>query len=86
MYRFFYFLISIIVPVIFGWWLFIPLTILAVYLAKLPYEIILAGAILDTVYYFGDSFLFEYQLTIFATLLIILALFLGDKIHWDKKI
>lgn len=86
MYRFFYFLVIIIVPVVFGWWLFVPLALLSVYLAKLPYEIILAGAILDTVYYFGDDFLLKHQFTLFATVLIIGALFLSNRIHWDKKI
>ena len=52
MLRFFYFLALIIIPVLFSWWLFIPLVLLAVYLIKLPYEIIIAGFILDLVYYF----------------------------------
>lgn len=86
MYRFFYFLAIIIGPIIFGWWLFIPLAMLLVYLAKLPYEVILAGAILDTVYYFGDNFLSRHQLTFFAILLLMVALFLSDKVDWNKKI
>lgn len=86
MYRFFYFLINIALPIIFGWWLFIPLSIISVYLIKLPYEIIFIGAMLDSVYYFGDGFLLKNQLTLFSTLLIIGALFLSDKIDWNKKI
>ena len=84
MYRILYFLALIFVPVIFSWWLFIPMALLAVYLIKLPYEIILAGFILDIVYYFGDGFLAKHLLTIFSLILIVLAFFLSKKIHWRK--
>lgn len=57
-----------------------------VYLAKLPYEIILAGFLLDMVYYFGDGFLARHLLIVFSLLLIILALFLNSRIHWRKVI
>lgn len=71
---------------IFGWWLFIPMAILCVYLAKLPYEIMVAGSILDSVFYFGNGMIVKHQLVIFASLLIIIALFLNNKIHWTKTI
>lgn len=86
MYRLFYFLLIIFIPAIFSWWLFVPMAILLVYLAKLPYEMIVAGAVLDSVYYFGDSLLLKNCLVIFSSLLIIGALFLNDKIHWRKII
>lgn len=60
------------------------MALLAVYLIKLPYEIILAGFILDIVYYFGDGFLAKHLLTIFSLILIVLAFFLSKKIHWRK--
>jgi len=84
MYRALYFLMIIILPAILGWWLFIPLAILAVYLAKLPYEIIIAGLILDLVYYFGDGFIAKYFFTLFSLLLIVLALFLNSRIYWRR--
>lgn len=86
MYRILYFLAIIILPAIFGWWFFIPLALLAVYLAKLPYEIIIAGAILDLVYYLGDGFLAKHIFTIFSIVLIALAAFLDSRIHWQKVI
>lgn len=86
MYRFIYFLAIIIIPVIFSWWLFIPMTLLFVYLAKLPYEIILAGFLLDLVYYFGDGFITKHLLTLFSILLIIAAFFLSKRIHWSRVI
>ena len=86
MYRFIYFLAIIIIPVIFSWWLFIPMALLFVYLTKLPYEIILAGFLLDLVYYFGDEFLTKHLLTLFSLLLIIVAFFLSKRIHWNKVI
>lgn len=84
--RFLYFLAIIIIPVIFGWWLFIPMAMLFVYLAKFPYEIILMGFIFDSVYYFGNEFTAKYPLTIFSFLLIIIALLLNKNIHWPKVI
>lgn len=73
-------------PIVFGWWLFFPIAILLVYLIKLPYEIILAGVMLDSVYYFGDSFLARFKLTLFAFIIILVALFLSEKIDWHKRI
>ncbi len=76
----------IIIPVVSSWWLFVPMALLFVYLAKLPYELIIAGIILDSVYYFGGSFLAEHLLTIFSALLLIIAFFLSKRIHWQKVI
>jgi len=84
--RFLFFLAIIFIPVIFSWWLFIPMALLFIYLAKLPYEIILAGFLLDSVYYFGDSFLSQHPLAIFSLALILLAFLLSKRIHWRKVI
>lgn len=86
MYRFLFFLITILLPIMFGWWLFLPLTIISIYLTKLPYEIIIAGIILDSLYYFGDNFFYNNQLALFAILLISVALFLNDKVYWNRLI
>jgi hypothetical protein len=86
MYRFLYFLAIVIIPIIFGWWLFVPMGLFLVYLAKLPYEIVLAGFFLDTIYYFGDGSLTKYPLTVFSVLLILIAFFLSKRIHWSKII
>jgi len=86
MYRIISFFAVLIIPVIFGWWLFIPMGLLYVYLAKLPYEIIFAGFLLDTIYYFGNSLLTKYPLTIFSILLILGAFFFSKRIHWSKVI
>jgi hypothetical protein len=84
--RFLFFLATIIIPTIFSWWLFIPLAFLFVYFAKLPYEIILAGFLLDLVYYFGEGIWYQYPLTLFSVLLIAGAWFLNGKINWQKTI
>jgi len=86
MYRFLFFLLLLIVPAIFGWWLFVPLSLLCVFLVKFPFEIILAGFFLDSVYYFGNSFWQKYYLTFFSIILLVLALFLSKRVHWDKRI
>jgi hypothetical protein len=84
--RILFFLAIIIIPVCLSWWLFVPMALLFVYLAKLPYELIIAGFLLDTVYYFGDGFLFQYPLTLFSILILIIALFVSQRIHWQKVI
>lgn len=84
--RILFFLAIIIIPAIFSWWLFVPMALLFVYLAKLPFELILAGFLLDTVYYFGNGFLFQYPLTLFSVILLIIAFFVSKRIHWQKVI
>lgn len=84
--RILFFLATIIIPVIFSWWLFIPMALLFVYLCKLPYELVLAGLVLDSVYYFGSGFFLKYPLTIFSIILLVAAFFLSKKIHWRKII
>ena len=86
MYRIIFFLLTIFLTLIFGWWLFIPLALLSVYLAKLPYEIIVAGVILDSVYYFGSGIVSSHRLGLFALLIIFFAMFLEDRIYWRKTI
>jgi hypothetical protein len=86
MYRTLFFLAIVFIPAVFSWWLFIPIAILSVYLFKLPFEIILAGSMLDSLYYFGSGFWISHVLTLFSFALIILALFLNDRIHWRKII
>lgn len=80
------FVLVIALSVMFGWWIFLPLAILIVYMAVLPYEIILAGIILDSVYYFGDGFLYRYPLTAFSIILVFLAFILSKRIHWRKLV
>lgn len=86
MLRAIYFIFLTIIPVIFGWWIFLPLSVLLVYLAVLPYEIILAAMVLDSLYYFGSGFLYKYPMTIFALGLLFIALFLNTRIHWRKLV
>jgi hypothetical protein len=86
MYRTLFFFAALIIPAIFGWWIFVLMAILNVYLARLPYEIILAGFILDFFYYFGNGFLATHALFLFSTILIILAFFLSSRVHWRKII
>lgn len=62
------------------------MAILFVYLAKLPYELILAGAILDSFFYFGEGFLMRNLLTAASIAVIGVALFLNGRIHWQKRI
>lgn len=79
-------LFSILLPIIFGWWLFLPLILISIYLIKLSYEIILAAAILDSFYYFGDNFWYSHRLTLAAFFAILIALFLSDKLNWQRRI
>ena len=86
MYRVLYFFAIIIIPVCLSWWLFVPMALLAVYLIKLPYEIVFVAFILDLAYYFGDGIIYKHLLLIFSVLLIVLALFLSKRIHWRRII
>lgn len=86
MYRFLLFLAVVFVPLTLSWWLFIPLALLSIYLVGLPYELVVASLIFDSVYYFGDSFFKQHLLTLFTLLLIIITWFLSKRIYWRKII
>ena len=86
MYRVLFFLGILILPVVFGWWLFFPLALLYVYLAKLPYEIIFVAVILDSLYHFGSSLFSNQIFLIFSLLLLLVAFFLSRHIYWRKVI
>jgi hypothetical protein len=62
------------------------MALLFIFLAKLPYELILAGFILDMVYYFGNGFFAQHLLTIFSLLLLLIAFFVSKRVHWPKII
>ncbi len=76
----------VVLTLVFGWWIFFPLALIYVYLAKLPYEIIIFAALLDNIYYFGDGFLRDNMFSLFSILLILIAFFLGVRINWQRKI
>jgi hypothetical protein len=86
MYRILLFIATIIVPLIFSWWLFLPLAILSVYLSVIPYEIIFAAIILDSFYYFGSGWPLKFPLTIFSVVLLIVAFLLSSRVEWRKRI
>jgi len=62
------------------------MALIFVYLTKLPYEIMFIAVIFDSLYYFGEGFLFGHQLTLFSLVLIMIALFLDGKIDWQRII
>lgn len=84
--RIVFFLLTFLMPIIFGWWLFLPMALLYVYLAKLPYEILVVSIILDSMYYFGEGVVSSHRLLIFSILLLAIALFLKDRVYWRKVI
>ncbi len=86
MFRLLFFLLSLFIPLFFGWWLFLPFSLLFVYLSKKPYEIIFSGALLDSFYYFGNSFLSSNRLSFFSMSLILFTFLLDEEIRWEKKI
>ena len=86
MLRILYSIMMIVLTLVFGWWIFFPLALIYVYLAKLPYEIIIFAALLDNIYYFGDGFFRDNMFSLFSILLILVAFFLGVRINWQRKI
>ena len=84
LHRFAFFLITGLIPVVFGWWLFIPFALLYVYAVKKPYELVILGFILDSAYYFGEGFFRNYALTLFCLVLVALVIFLDSRIYWRK--
>jgi hypothetical protein len=81
--RFIFFMTIVLIPIIFGWWLF-SLALLYVYAVRKPFELIVSGFLLDTVYYFGNGFFRNHALIIFSLFLVALILFLDSRIYWRK--
>ena len=84
MYRLLFFLLTFIISTIFGWWLFLLFCIAFVYIARSPYEILLLGFLLDSNYYFGESFFMSHPLFLFSLFLVLVHLSLEKSIHWRK--
>jgi hypothetical protein len=82
--RVIFFLIILFAPVIFGWWIFFPLALLSVIITKIPYEIILAGAILDLFFYFGDGLFRQNILFVYSVALLAASVFVEKKFVWKK--
>ncbi len=86
MYRLLLSLLTILLTVFFGWWLYIPLAILYAYLSKTPYELLVIGFMLDYLYYFGHGFVTSNRLVIFSLVVVLVSVFMSDKLEWKKVI
>lgn len=82
--RILFFVGLLVLPLIFGWWLFVPLSIFLVIFAGKAYEIIIAGGLLDSLYYFGNSFWQTHLLLIIGLLCALISLFLEKEVNWRK--
>jgi len=85
MFRLMYFVGIFFVTAILGWWVFFPLAIAYIYLVRMPYELIIMGAILDQVYYLGNSFIYDYMFTIFSFVSVVATVFLEKKLQWENS-
>lgn len=86
MYRLLLSLLILFLTVFLGWWLYIPLALLYAYLSKTPYELLLMGFMLDYLYYFGDGFVASNRLAVFSLVVVLVSVFLSDKLEWKKVI
>lgn len=64
--------------------MFFPLAVIYAYSAKMPYELVLIGGVLDQAYYIGGGFFFEHVFLIFSVFLLIMSVFLEKKFQWKK--
>lgn len=82
--RVLFFVGLIILPVIFGWWLFVLLSLLLVLIGHKSYEPIIVGGILDNFYYFGAGFWQAHFLLSLGALFALVSLFLENKVNSPK--
>jgi len=82
--RIVFWMILLIAPLVFGWWLFLLLALVYVCLAENPYETLLPGILLDNIFSFDGSILEKHFLTIFVLILILIALLLETRVDWKK--
>ncbi len=71
-------------PLVFGWWMFIFLSLLFVVIANKTYELVVVGSLLDSVYYFGPSIWQSHMLLIVGFFCTALSLLLEREVNWRK--
>lgn len=69
MMRIVFFVIVLFAPAFLGWWIFFPLALLYFILVRNPFELVLAGAMLDKFFYFGEGFIVSNMLLITSLVL-----------------
>lgn len=74
----------LLLPIVFGWWLFPVIAVIFVFITKNPVEALIVGIILDSVYYFGSNFLLGNWILVFVILLYIIDYILSDIVVWKK--
>lgn len=74
----------LLLPIVFGWWLFPVIAVIFVFITKNPVEALIVGIILDSVYYFGSNFLLGNWILVFVILLYIIDYVLSDIVVWKK--
>ena len=85
--RFVFFIILLILPTLFGFWLFIPLAFLYACIAKNPLELIPAGAIIDSLTSINKGiFLQDHTFSLISLALAIMSFGISEYIHWRKLI
>ncbi len=83
-FRILFSLVIVMIPIMFGWWLFIPLVFIFAYFVNSPYEIIFAGVLLDMAYYLGDGFIHRHLFFVFSVCLVVLVMFISDRVYWRR--
>lgn len=74
----------LILPIIFGPWVFIVLALFFVYIVKNPAEVLFVGIILNSLYYFGDNFLLDNWILLFVAVIYFVDFLLNERIVWRK--
>ncbi len=78
------FILLIILSALFFWWLFLPLALIYVVKVNNPFEILLAGAIFDSVYFYSSDPWLAHNFLIFSVVVLIAIMVLGSNINWKK--
>lgn len=78
------FILLIILSALFVWWLFIPLAVVYAIKVKNAFEILLAGALFDSVYYFSPNPWFSHNFLVISLVILIVIIFLGRDINWKR--
>lgn len=76
-------LVLFFVPIAFGWWLFLPLFLLYLYLAHARIEVLVVAVALDRVYYFGSGF-WSFRLSIICLICLLIAFFVEGRLRWPR--
>lgn len=80
--RIFFLMSVILLPIVFTWWLFLPLALIYFYFTKSAYEILFVAIFLDELFFISNNVFIENIFLIFGLVLFVFSKIFGGMLNW----